>query len=201
MTLWVVRHARPLVAPGVCYGSLDVAADPEATRHAAQALSDALPAQLQVQCSPLRRCQQMAECLQALRPGLEVHVDARLREIDFGCWEGVPWDAIPRAAIDAWVADFGQHPFGGGESTNAVLGRVGAAWDALPDPGPSSSSISRSHASACVWLTHAGVAQALHWVSQGVRQLQRADQWPTKPPGYGAWLVYRRVDGRGVLSA
>ena len=32
--LWVVRHAQPLVAPGICYGALDVTADPAATPNA-----------------------------------------------------------------------------------------------------------------------------------------------------------------------
>ena len=34
--LWLVRHARPLVAPGICYGRLDMQADAQATADAAQ---------------------------------------------------------------------------------------------------------------------------------------------------------------------
>ncbi|MBV8617950.1 MAG: phosphoglycerate kinase, partial [Curvibacter sp.] len=29
--LWLVRHARQLIAPGTCYGRLDVPADPAHT--------------------------------------------------------------------------------------------------------------------------------------------------------------------------
>jgi alpha-ribazole phosphatase len=39
MPLWVVRHARPLIAPGVCYGALDVPACPQTIRDAAEALA------------------------------------------------------------------------------------------------------------------------------------------------------------------
>jgi alpha-ribazole phosphatase len=35
-TLWLLRHAHPLVDAGVCYGRLDVAADAARTVQAAQ---------------------------------------------------------------------------------------------------------------------------------------------------------------------
>ena len=42
MKLWLVRHAQPLVDAGVCYGRLDVAADPAATvRETAALINDA----------------------------------------------------------------------------------------------------------------------------------------------------------------
>ena len=41
MSLWLARHARPLVAPGCCYGQWDVPADAADTARAAQALADA----------------------------------------------------------------------------------------------------------------------------------------------------------------
>ena len=39
MKLWLVRHAKPLVDEGVCYGASDLDADPEATLAAAQELA------------------------------------------------------------------------------------------------------------------------------------------------------------------
>jgi len=53
MTLWIARHALPLVAPGVCYGALDVPAQEEATQAAARGLATALPVGLVVRVSPL----------------------------------------------------------------------------------------------------------------------------------------------------
>lgn len=41
--LWLVRHARPEVAPGLCYGRLDVAADARHSRESARLLAQALP--------------------------------------------------------------------------------------------------------------------------------------------------------------
>ena len=40
-TLWLVRHARPLIDTERCYGRLNAPADEAATRQAAQALHQA----------------------------------------------------------------------------------------------------------------------------------------------------------------
>ena len=63
--LWLLRHAQPLIAPGVCYGQLDVPADPQHTLQAALRAGAALPRQAVVRHSPLQRCEQLAHALQA----------------------------------------------------------------------------------------------------------------------------------------
>jgi len=176
MALWIVRHARPLIAAGICYGVMDVQADAAETEQAARALAAALPMGAVLRVSPLTRCQQLARALCASRADLQARTDPRLREMDFGCWEGVAWDAIPRAALQAWTDDFGKHRFGGVESSNEVLARVARVWD--EDQGEHDT----------VWITHAGVARAAHLLADGVRVLARADQWPLEAPGYGQWL-------------
>jgi len=176
MALWIVRHARPLIAAGICYGVLDVQADASETDQAARELADTLPKAVLLRVSPLTRCQQLARALCALRPDLQARTDPRLREMDFGSWEGVAWDAIPQAALQAWTDAFGNHRFGGAESSNEVLMRVGRVWD--EDHGEHDT----------VWITHAGVARAARLLADGVRTLTRADQWPLEAPGYGKWL-------------
>ncbi len=178
MRLWLVRHAAPLVAAGTCYGRLDVPADPGATRAAAQALHAALPASVHVRCSPALRCRQLRDALAALRPGLAVHEDARLHEMDFGAWEGQAWDAIGRAAMDGWLADFAHHAPGGGESAQQVLDRVRACRDAAA-----------THAGDVLWITHAGVIRALRLLQSGIVTLARADQWPEGAVPFGGWEV------------
>ena len=177
MKLWIVRHAKPLIESGVCYGALDVAADEEHTWQAARALAHTLPLHCIVRVSPLQRCMQLAEALCELRPELTPQTDARLREMDFGSWEGVAWDAIPLAAMQAWTDDFGAHRFGGVESANEVLGRVAELWDTAQQQPEENQ----------VWITHAGVARAAHLLSQGVRNVHSANQWPKDAPGYGEW--------------
>lgn len=57
-------------------------------------------------------------------------------EMDFGRWEGVPWDRIPRAELDAWAADFDHARPHGGESVAIFAARVEAALSALRDGTP-----------------------------------------------------------------
>lgn len=177
MTLWLVRHARPLVAAGVCYGALDVPADAQATQQAAEQLAATLPAGVAVQCSTLQRCELLAQALYALRPDLALHFDARLREMDFGSWEGQSWDAIGPSALADWTADFAHYRPGGGESVQVFMQRVAAAWDAVQTDQ--------------LWITHAGVARATHLLAQGIRHIDRADQWPQAGPGYGELVTAR----------
>ncbi|MEO8121923.1 MAG: alpha-ribazole phosphatase family protein [Rhodoferax sp.] len=176
MKLWLVRHAQPLIAPGVCYGATDVAADGQATLQAAHALAQTLPPGLALVSSTLQRCERLAHCLRGLRPDLAYKTDARLVEMDFGCWEGRRWDTIPQTDFDRWVADFGEHRFGGRESVQAFMQRVAGAWDENRQTGRDA-----------VWVTHAGVIRAATLLAQGVRQIEQAAQWPRDAPAFGGW--------------
>lgn len=178
MSLWLVRHALPLVGPGICYGRLDMAADAALTQTAAQALATALPLQARISASPRQRCLQLADALCALRPDLRYDTDPRLQEMDFGQWEGMPWQQIPKAQIDIWTQDFFNHAPGGGESVADVMQRVGQAWDDIqPQTLP------------VVWISHAGVARAAQLLARGLRTDIRADQWPVLAPDYGDWMI------------
>ena len=175
---WVARHAQPLIAPGICYGQLDVPADVEATAACARELARALPPGITVLCSPLQRCEQLANVLIGLRADLAYKTDLRLMEMYFGQWEGQRWDDIGAAAIDAWVADFAHHQPGGGESVGQFMQRVAAVWDetALAADTPT------------LWITHAGVSRAATPLQSGQRQIASAAQWPAAAPGYGCWV-------------
>ncbi len=174
--LWLVRHARPQVEPGLCYGALDLAADPDRTRETAQALALQLPRGAPVSCSPLQRCEHLMTALCGLRADLTFKTDPRLAEMDFGDWEGRRWDDIGRAALDAWTADFAQHRPGGGESVVQFMQRVGMAFDEA-----------RAGAQPHIWITHAGVIRAARLLASGVRVPASADQWPAEAVNFGAW--------------
>jgi len=49
---------------------------------------------------------------------------AGLMEINFGDWEGRPWNDIPRAEIDAWSADVLHYTPPNGESAQQMMLRV-----------------------------------------------------------------------------
>lgn len=181
MNLWLARHAQPLIEAGICYGATDMAADAALTTAAARSLALAIPAKTICRISPLRRCQQLAAALALLRPDLTIHsstcTDVRLKEVDFGHFEGQPWAQIPKAAVDAWTADFGNHRFGGKESANEVLQRVKEAFDDHAE----------LNASNLLWITHAGVIRAAHLLQQGIYQVSRTDQWPQVVVEFGSF--------------
>jgi len=176
MTLWLVRHAQPLIQEGLCYGQLDVAADPIATRQAADALVPLLPFGAKLYSSKLRRARQLARAISEQRADLSLEVDKRLNEIDFGIWEGVPWNAIPQAAFDTWTRAFDTHCFGDAENLRDLLTRVGQA---LREINPHQD---------LVWITHAGVIRAVNYLLQyGATALATVDNWPTAAPTFGKW--------------
>jgi alpha-ribazole phosphatase len=166
MKLWMIRHAPVLLPSGICYGASDVLADEEASQQSAQRAAEQLPQGLVLRVSGLTRAQQLANHLAVLRPDFPAAtVDTRLNEMNFGCWEMQAWNSIPKAAFDAWLADFDHHCFGGVESTQTVLQRVGQAL--------------RDMRSDELWLTHAGVIRAVQWiVEHGVVPVQQAANWP-----------------------
>lgn len=181
--IWLVRHAQPLIAPGVCYGAFDVPADADATQQAAWGLAQRLPPRALVSASPLLRCRQLAQALQALRPDLTCQTDVRLAEMNFGAWEGQRWDALPFEAFDAWTSDFWRHRVGGGECLTDFMGRVAAVWDAAM-------AVSLADVSQ-VWLTHAGVIRAARLIASGQREVHAAADWPAAAPGYGQCWCYQ----------
>jgi alpha-ribazole phosphatase len=121
--LILIRHPRPLVADGICYGGsdLDVAADEVARVHAALRAAG-LPGDVPVHSSPLLRCMRLARLLTAA-PIL----DPDLAEMRFGRWERRSWNDIPRAEVDAWAADLLRYRPGGGETVLEVAQRVARA--------------------------------------------------------------------------
>lgn len=146
MEIVLIRHPRPAIGEGVCYGSsdLDLAAgfeiDAGVLRERLEDLVDAT-----LFSSPLRRCRKMAETLGT------PHLDERLQELHFGKWELAPWDAIDRGEFEHWREDFVHRAPPEGESY-ASLSRRTLAF--LTDAQ------AQEHRSIIV-VTHAGVIRAL----------------------------------------
>lgn len=181
------HRASPRPPSAHCYGHTDWPADAALTQQAATHLAAALaqhPAGATVRCSTLQRCQQLANALTALKPDVAVIFDDRLTEMHFGQWEGLAWDEVDRHGLDAWAADFAHHRVGhSGESVLGFVQRVAQA--ARHAHGPTRTDD--------LWITHAGVIRAMHWLHQRqwrveVGQLQ-ATHWPVHAPAYGEWSV------------
>ncbi|MFN4115307.1 MAG: histidine phosphatase family protein [Inhella sp.] len=172
MIAW--RHPRPIGYEGRCIGSRsDLAVDRRKAKRLAQrirarARRDGLPRA--IACSPARRCRAVAVWLR--RWGWRVQIDSGLREIDFGDWDGLRWDAIGIEAIDAWNADFLDHRPPGGESLADLLQRV-AAWQPLPG--------------FAGLIGHAGWLCARRWLAEQGAVLPSPASWPVSPRYGEAW--------------
>lgn len=176
-TLWLLRHA-PVDAPaGLCYGRTDLSCAVQATQAVAAQIAPLLPADIALHSSPLQRCTTLARAIADRQPALpQAAIDPRLAEMDFGAWEGQPWDRIARADFEAWMADFADARAGThGESTRLFMARVGEAWDAW-----------RMSGRDALWVTHAGVMRAVLLLQRGVWCVDDAAQWPSAPIDYGA---------------
>lgn len=165
MAVTLLRHPPPDIAQGVCYGATDLALAP-GWEAQATLLSATLPAAGLVISSPLSRCRKLAGFIAKARD-LPLQVDPRWREMNFGVWEGVAWDDIPRHALDAWADHFHSYADHGGESVGVLESRVRAGLSAAPD--------------GALIVTHAGcikAAHAIHDVAAG---------WDTRV-GFGEWV-------------
>lgn len=147
MPVTLVRHTRPEVASDVCYGSTDLQLA-ESFVTESRAVISALSACDVLVSSPLQRCRILADAISEAF-GAAVTVDARLREMDFGRWEGKRWSEIPRNEVAMWSEDFLHARPHGGESVAMLRTRTQAA---LADY--------RSDSQHCILVTHSGVIKA-----------------------------------------
>jgi len=162
MRLHLIRHPRPGIEPGICYGQLDIPAEIEMA--GLVRLKSELPPGLPVWSSPLQRCRKLAE---RLHP--QPIFDERLAEMNFGDWEGRRWDAIPRHELDAWAADIAGYAPPGGESPAALQQRALEFVAGLVAP-------------EAVIVTHAGVIRTLLADWQGLPPAR----WSELHVGFGS---------------
>lgn len=177
MRLILVRHPKPDVASGICYGSADLGVASAEVDAVANGLNRAgLPGEAVVHASPLARCAALASRLSPAPV-----FDERLAEMDFGRWEMQSWDQIARAEIDAWSADLVDYRPGGGESVRDVAERVAAWLDDLQHSNVRD---------ACV-ICHAGTIRLLLALHSG-RGIDAAARHAAATPhqiGYGEVLT------------
>ncbi|WP_280356775.1 histidine phosphatase family protein [Nocardia otitidiscaviarum] len=136
-TLLLLRHGETALTPQRRFsGSGGDPALSDAGRRQAEAAARSLAAREPVHAvvsSPLRRCLETAEVL-ARRLDLRILVEPRLREADFGDWEGRTFAEVRADRPDelaAWLRSRTAVPGRTGETLAAVAERVRTARDAL----------------------------------------------------------------------
>ena len=122
MRLYIIRHTPVSVPSGTCYGASDVALTPDWPEHLDK-IRDKLPLEDigadNLYSSPLTRCATLANAL-----GPAPSFDDRLKEMDYGDWEGRPWADIDALERDAWLNDLESYRTPNGESLGDVYERA-----------------------------------------------------------------------------
>src|SRR6185295_2585956 len=126
MSVYLIRHTKPKIEKGICYGQSDIDVT-ETFLEEAAIIKSVLPETiLHISSSPLSRCRKLAE---HLFPEQSINYENNLQEIHCGEWEMQHWDAIPKEVIDPWMADFVNIQIPGGESYVQLHARVVACFE------------------------------------------------------------------------
>ena len=159
----LVRHGQTAVnRSGLLQGRVDVGLTETGVAQARRlAAVLAVESPTQVVTSPLRRARDTAEVI-AVAAGLEVVVDERLVEIDYGEWDRRPVADVTAEEWARWRADPSWAP-PGGESLASVYERVvDFCVERVEEPGPL---VAVSHVSpikaAVTWAL--GVGEDVTW--------------------------------------
>ncbi|NYS62273.1 histidine phosphatase family protein [Vreelandella salicampi] len=106
--------------------------------------------------SDLNRCQQTLEWTQAAKSGIPVHLEPRLRELDFGDYEGKVYDELKDLPhYRAWIDSVGELQIPGGESAAQLRERLEAWFQELAEKARQ-----ESYRKVLV-VTHGGVIREL----------------------------------------
>jgi alpha-ribazole phosphatase len=153
MEVYLIRHTKPNIEKGICYGQSDVPLS-ESFKKEAEILMKHLPAKFNViYSSPLARCDKLATYIanshQLMANSLKT--DERLVEMNFGDWELKNWDAIDQSQLNSWMQDFVSVKVPNGENFEELYSRVSSFVDEL---------LKGQHEKVAI-VTHAGVIRSV----------------------------------------
>lgn len=124
MKLLLVRHTKPAIPEGICYGQTDIDTADSFDMEREVILERLGETNItKIYSSPLIRCAKLARSFSP-RYG-SVAFDDRLKEFNFGDWEMKHWSEIEKEpTIKSWYRDYIHMPVPGGESFNDLIHRV-----------------------------------------------------------------------------
>jgi broad specificity phosphatase PhoE len=128
LTLHLVRHGAAQDAEGRALGHTDPPLSLEGLEQAKSLVERWTRAPGRIVSSDLRRATETAAPLAEFW-GLDAKRDARLREMNFGEWDGSPWTVVERedpARLQSWMETWVATRVPGGESFTDLAAR---AWD------------------------------------------------------------------------
>jgi broad specificity phosphatase PhoE len=126
LKLHLVRHGPALDADGRAMGHTDAPLSPEGIEQVGRLVAAWPRAPGCIWSSDLRRARETADPL-GRRWGVTPTIDARLREMNFGEWDGRFWNALERgddARLKRWMESWVTERVPGGESFSVLSDRV-----------------------------------------------------------------------------
>jgi len=124
MKIYLIRHTAVGIPPGICYGQTDVTLKETFEEEASIVKANLQDIEVNaVFSSPLSRCTRLAKYC-----GFDPELDDRLKELNFGDWEGEEWDKID---MSVWETDFVNPPVPNGESFMDMYSRIESFFEDL----------------------------------------------------------------------
>jgi alpha-ribazole phosphatase len=148
MDIYLIRHTRVNVPRGICYGFSDVGLHEEFKTDIQNTINK-LPTKQEevvIHSSDLSRCKLLAESISK-----DIHFSNQLRELNFGSWELLNWNDVPKNEFDLWNEDFTRNRVPDGESFQQLYERVITFLEEKILPNPKTTYL----------VTHSGVIRAL----------------------------------------
>lgn len=149
MEIYLIRHTTPAIESGTCYGASDVDVAAGFETEAARLKPLLPPATLDVYTSPLQRCEKLAAALF----GNGYTKDDRLKEMNFGDWEMLPWDSISRSALRKWADNVVFEHIPGGESYEELYTRSIQLLEEIIEKGNNAALVTHGGVIRCI-LAH-----------------------------------------------
>ncbi|MBY6236979.1 alpha-ribazole phosphatase [Vibrio harveyi] len=131
LNIYLLRHGKVNAAPGL-HGQADLKVDDVEQRKIAQAWQQTGREVEGIISSPLSRCHDLAEIL-AEQQLLPLSVEPQLQELDFGDFDGIPFDMLSEHwnKLDAFWKAPAQHTLPNAESLDDFSHRVTCAWSQI----------------------------------------------------------------------
>ena len=153
MEVYLIRHTTPAVAAGMIYGHTDVPLA-DSFEDEKNIVISKLPLPVDaVYSSPSIRCSSLAKYISP-----QLVIDQRLREVNFGLWEGKTWNSISPEELNPWMEDFVNCCPPEGENMVQMNERVAGFWNELEG---------KLYRKVAV-ITHAGVIRLIMAAMNGI---------------------------------
>lgn len=176
MEIYLIRHTKPKIEKGVCYGFSDLELN-DSYQEEKNILIEKISIQLQkkkeidnqilIYTSPLKRCQILAENLvEDLKLNnqnnfkFKVKEDDKLKEMNFGDWELQKWNEINEAELRIWTDNFVTESTPNGESFEILSKRVIDFWQATIERNVEKNSKTNKNKTVFI-VCHAGVIRSI----------------------------------------